>query len=98
MINGSGPKYRHLLPGEKIEIAFLFQAGTAWASWESVYKHCMCDAHYDVRLILITSTTIETSHNQGAEYFLCERNIPFTKEEDIDFNDFKPHIVMHKNK
>ena len=86
--------YRPLLNNEKIEIAFLFQAGTVWPSWESVYKACLDDGRMKVSLILVTGTTVENSHNVDAEKFLQEGGYLYVKEEDIDFKNYIPHIAF----
>lgn len=96
MKNWFRPKYRPLLPGEKIEIAFLFQAGTVWPSWESVYRTCNADERFNVRLILITESTVETSHSEGAEQFLRDNKLPYTCDKDVDFSSYCPHVVLHQ--
>ena len=86
--------YRQIVPGEKIDIAFLFQAGTVWPSWESVYEACMQEDCFNVKVVLITRKTVETAHNTDAEQFLIQRNIAYEKEEEIDFSEYIPHVVL----
>ncbi len=86
--------YRRILPGEKIETAFLFQAGTVWPSWESVYQACQCKECFDVRLILVSETTVEVSHSIGAEEYLKQMGLPYERCEDIDFEQYHPHIAF----
>lgn len=86
--------YRPLFPGEKIEALFMFQAGTVWASWDSVYKSCKDDDRFDVRLVFITEMTVETSHMAGAEGFLKEKGIEYELYENIDFTTYCPHVVF----
>ena len=88
------PGYRPINKAKKIDIAFLFQAGTVWPSWESVYRVCINDERFNVRLILITDITVEASHNIGAETFLVENGISYEKAEDIDLNEYIPHIAV----
>lgn len=87
-------KYRILKRDEKIDIAFLFQAGTVWPSWESVYKACLVEERINVKMILVSRQTVEASHNVDAERFLIDQGISYEREEDIDFISYIPHIVM----
>jgi len=86
--------YRPYLPGEKVEIAFLFQAGTVWPSWESVYLELKSDSRVSVRFFLDTDTTVEKSHNKGAREFLEEQGIEYELAKEIDWSTYRPHIVF----
>ncbi len=79
---------------EKIRIVFLFQAGTVWASWESVYSACRKDDRIEVKLLLLSETVIEKSHLISAEEFLKKQNIAYEKFEDFDLKIYKPHIAF----
>ncbi len=87
-------KYRPYVDGEKLQVAFLFQAGTVWPSWESVYDAFVNDDRFDVRLILLTQTTVETSHNKGAEDYLKSIGLNYELAEDINFDEYIPHAVF----
>lgn len=87
-------KYRPLLDGEKIEALFMFQAGTVWASLDSVYQSCLSNDRFAVRLVLMTETTVETSHMLGAKQFLEEKHLEYEKYEDVDFDLYHPHLVF----
>ena len=87
-------EYRLLEQNEKMDIAFLFQAGTVWPSWESVYKACLIEERINVRMILVSKKTVEASHNVDAENFLVSQGISFEREEDVDFDSYIPHIVI----
>ena len=87
-------QYRPFKEGEKIEIAFLFQAGTVWASWDSVYRACLEEEAFSVRLVLITRTTVEEAHSEGARQFLEEHALPYESDEQIDWESYCPHIVF----
>ena len=87
-------KYRPWLNGEKIEILFIFQAGTVWASLESVYYYCLSDDRFAVRLVFMTETTVETSHMVGAKQFLEEKGLEYQRYEDVDFSIYHPHVVF----
>lgn len=86
--------YRPLLKGEKIEALFMFQAGTVWASWDSVYRSCMEDNRFDVRLVFVNEVTVEKSHMAGAEVFLNQKGLKYEMYEDINFTEYCPHIVF----
>lgn len=86
--------YRRLLPGEKIEAAFLFQAATVWPSWESVYQECRRNPHFKVRLILVSEATVEISHSVGADEYLKQLGLPYEYYEEVDFEKYRPHIVF----
>lgn len=86
--------YRKLEKGEKIEVLFMFQAGTVWASLESVYKFCMGDERYSVKIAWIEETTVEKSHMMGAEKYLKEKGLDFCRYEELDFNKYIPHVVF----
>lgn len=87
-------RYRPWLPKEKIRVLFLFQAGTVWASMESVYDSCLADDRFETKLVLITETTVEKSHMIGAEQFLKENQLDYQLYENIDFEVYLPHIVF----
>lgn len=87
-------KYRPYIDGEKIEALFMFQAGTVWASMDSVYRSCILDERFDVKLALIEETTVESSHMIGAREYLEKENINYCMYEELDFNSYCPHIVF----
>ncbi len=87
-------KYRPLLEGEKIEALFMFQAGTVWASLDTVYKNCISDDRFNVRLVLITEMTVEKSHMAGARAFLDEKGLSYELYEQVDFSTYNPHVVF----
>ena len=41
-------KYRPWKDGEKIEALFMFQAGTVWASLDTVYHSCLADDRFEL--------------------------------------------------
>ena len=87
-------KYRPWKDGEKIEALFMFQAGTVWASLDTVYQSCLADDRFAARLVLVTETTVEKSHMAGAEQFLKEKHLKYERYEDVDFSDYHPHVVF----
>lgn len=87
-------KYRPWKKGEKVEVLFLFQAGTVWASLESVYESCKADARFDVMLALIEETTVETAHMLGARRFLEEKGLEYHMYSELDLENYRPHIVF----
>lgn len=87
-------KYRPWLPEEKVEALFLFQAGTVWASWESVYESFLADKRFETKLVLITETAVEKSHMRGARQFLEENRLNYELYENIDFECYRPHVVF----
>lgn len=86
--------YRPLQAGEKIDTLFLFQAGTVWPSLDTVYRSCLEDCRFNVRLVLVTETTVEKSHMFGAKNFLEEKGLTYELYEDIDFELYCPHVVF----
>ena len=86
--------YRPLNRNEKIEVAFLFQAGTVWPSWDSIYEELIKDSSFLVRIILLSEVTVEQSHQKNAEKYLIQNHIDFVKWEDINKKSFCPHIVF----
>lgn len=86
--------YRDFQDGEQIEAAFLFQAGTVWASMESVYKSCLADKRFHTQLIFIRKTTVETAHMVGAKEFLEQQNLSYIPAEEINWQTYRPHIVF----
>lgn len=86
--------YREFRDGEQIEVAFLFQAGTVWASMESVYKSCMADERFHIELILMEETTVETAHMVGAKEFLQQENLTYIPYGEIDWQIYCPHIIF----
>lgn len=87
-------RYRVLKKDEKIEVAFLFQAGTVWASWDSIYRSCIADERFAVQLILMEETAVETSHMVGAKRFLQENHIDYISEHEINWNAYTPHVAF----
>ena len=86
--------YRLWKDGEKIEAAFFFQAGTVWASMETVYKSCIEDVRFHVRLILMEETTVETSHMTGAREFLEKKGLEYVRFDEADLEQNYPHVVF----
>lgn len=86
--------YRPYVPNEKIEVLFMFQAGTVWASMESVYYSCKEDKRFSVRLVWVKETTVETSHMVGAEDFLIQSGIEYERYEEVDWETYVPHVVF----
>lgn len=86
--------YRKYVEGEKIQLLFMFQAGTVWASLDSVYRYCVQDERFEVCLTLIEETTVETAHMKGARRFLEDNRLAFCKYEDLDFEKYCPHVVF----
>ncbi len=80
--------------GEKIRIAFLYQVASFWASWESLYQACMNNPLIDARIIFLDETNVEKSQMQGAEQFLLDNDLPYTKFEDESIEEFMPHILI----
>ncbi|MDR1246029.1 MAG: CDP-glycerol glycerophosphotransferase family protein [Clostridiales Family XIII bacterium] len=83
-----------LTEGEKIRIVFLFQIPSFWPSWESVYRACVEDERYDVRLVLLDELAFSKVQMAGAEEFLIENALRYTRFGEFDFSGYKPHIVM----
>lgn len=90
----SKSSYRLCIEGEKIEAAFLFQAGTVWPSLESVYNELKRDAEVSVRLFFDNNTTVEKSHSAYAEKFLIENKIDFEPITNFLLDDYIPHVVF----
>lgn len=88
------PKYLPLKEGEKIRVAFLFQAGTVWASMESVYHSCVMDERFSVKLVLMEETTVETSHMIGAKEFLDRKGLEYISFDRFDLEKDCPHVVF----
>lgn len=86
--------YKAYKKGEKIEALFLFQAGTVWASMESVYESCKQDGRFDVKLVWVEDTTVETSHMVTAKEFLNEKRLPYVRYEEVKWEEYCPHIVF----
>ena len=86
--------YRPWKDGEKIEAAFFFQAGTVWASMETVYKSCIEDMRFNLRLILMEETTVETSHMTGAREFLEKKGLEYVRFDEADLEQNYPHVVF----
>lgn len=80
--------------GEKIRIAFLFQAGTVWASMDSVYRSCLQDNEVEVTLVYIEETAVEKSHMIGAKEFLEKEHLQYVSWKKIDWNVYRPHVVF----
>ena len=80
--------------GEKIRIAFLYQVASFWASWESLYQACVNNPLIDARIIFLDETNVEKSQMQGAEQFLLDNDLPYTKFEDESIEEFMPHILI----
>ncbi len=87
-------EYRQYKENEKVEALFMFQAGTVWASLDSVYRSMKADSRFEVRLVLIEETTVDTSHMLCAKKFLDDYNYEYQLYQEIDFNVYIPHIVF----
>lgn len=87
-------KYLPLKVGEKIRAVFLFQAGTVWASMESVYHSCLSDERFLVKLVLVEETTVESSHMIGAKEFLNRKRLEYITFDKLDLEKDCPHIVF----
>ncbi len=86
--------YRQYVNDQKIQILFMFQAGTVWSSLDSVYRCCLKDQRFEVRLALIEETTVETSHMKGAREFLEKNHFNYCEYESLDFKTYCPHVVF----
>ena len=86
--------YRSYSASEKIEVAFLFQAATVWPSWESVYYAMKSDKRFDVRLFLVAETAFEVAHSKGAKGFLIDEGIQYEVWNEVDEEQYHPHIVF----
>lgn len=87
-------RYTPFEQGEKIRIVFLFQAASVWASWETFYKACMEDPEIEVKILLLTESTIEKAQMFSAGEFLKKEDIPYEKFENFDIDGYEPHIAF----
>lgn len=93
-INDLKSGYRPLKTGEKIDIAFLFQAATVWPSVESLYKECINDERFSVKILLIEETCVDGAHMCGAREFLQKGNYEFEIFNENTFAEYIPHIAV----
>lgn len=80
--------------GENIRIIFLFQAASVWASWESVYEACVEDRNIEVRMLLLTKTSVEKAQMISAKEFLEKKKIPYVLFEQFDIESYRPHVAF----
>lgn len=86
--------YKPYIKEEKIQALFLFQAGTVWASMESVYESCKADERFEVKLVWVEETTVETSHMASAKEFLEKTKLPYIRYKEVNWKEYCPHIVF----
>ena len=80
----------------KIRIIFVFQVASFWPSWESLYKSCIEDERFIVKLMWIESGIGDPAQMASAKQFLEQNDIPY---EVFDFNsvvDFRPHYMVYQ--
>lgn len=80
--------------GEKIRIIFLFQVASFWPSWDTLLKACKEDERFDVKLLYLNETVVETSQMKTAECFLREKHIAYEDANEFDIDMFGPHIIV----
>lgn len=80
--------------GEKIRIVFLYQIASMWPSWDSLFAACREKRMVDAKLVFLDETNVEKSQMNGAEQFLIEQGIPYTRFEEFDMEEFLPHILV----
>ncbi len=86
--------YCKYIKGEKVRIAFLFQAGTVWPALESVYEACLEDDRIDAKLIFDPHTTVEKAHSAKALDFLKSKGYDYSHIDEINFEEYTPHVVF----
>ena len=59
---------------DKIRIVFVFQVASFWTSWESLYKSCIEDERFEVKLMWINDVTGDVAQMSSAQQFLECKN------------------------
>ena len=61
----------------KIRIVFVFQVASFWPSWESLYKSCIEDERFTIKLMWIDDITGDVAQMSPSKQFLEHENIPY---------------------
>lgn len=78
----------------KINVLFIFQSATVWASLEDLFFSCKNDDRFHVVLALYEEVVVEKGHISNARSFLDHNNYDYVEYSTIDFNLYRPHIVF----
>lgn len=79
---------------EKVKIVLLYQMPSMWPSWESFYQSCEKDDRIEIKVLFLNELIGGKSRLENAEEFLKERNVPCTKFEDFDLENYHPHVLF----
>ena len=70
------------------------KTGEKLPSWESIYFYCIQDNRFDVKLIYLSTDTVEKAHSVNSEAFLKDRRLSYIRYENVDFNFYRPHVIF----
>ena len=62
---------------EKVRLIFVYQVGSFWPSWDSLYTACMTDDRFEVKLLWIDDSVGDKAQMEYAEDFLVEKQVPY---------------------
>lgn len=86
--------YRSWNHDDKIDILFVYQSATVWASLDDLYAYFLLNDSVNVTLALYDEVSVEKGHINGAEEFLMNSGYDYTRFDDLDFNAYHPHIAI----
>lgn len=81
---------------DKIRIVFVFQVASFWTSWESLYKSCIEDERFEVKLMWINDVTGDVAQMSSAQQFLECNSIAYEIFDYESLMDFKPHYMIYQ--
>lgn len=85
---------RPLLNDEKVDIVFIFQAASFWASWESIWDACINDNRFNAIMLVCDDDIKEKIQFKTAREFLRKKEIPFRHVSEVNLSDINPHIIV----
>lgn len=80
----------------KIRIVFVFQVASFWPSWESLYKSCIEDERFTIKLMWIDDITGDVAQMSPSKQFLEHENIPYEIFNYDSIMSFQPHYMIYQ--
>ena len=81
---------------EKIKLIFVYQVGSFWPSWDSLYSACKADDRFEVKLLWIDDSAGDKAQMEHAEDFLIEKGIPYESFSYERVMQFDPVYMIYQ--
>jgi hypothetical protein len=81
----------------RMRVAFVFQVGSFWPSWESIYSECLNDETVETRLFLLVSKESgDKAQMAYAEDFLVKSELEYETFSYEKIVEFSPHYMFYQ--